>query len=263
MSAAHYDSGGSAILSFTKKNTVNESRLVSLSFSVDGITNESTRNTLISNVVQYVLFGASGNVFEMQLSDEAIQANKSVEITVKALNSGTGTFVANAKITLKGCGVTTWDYTNANGVYKTNITPTSSGIIKVTANKTNYSNQSSVIVVYERENLLITVSPNILFTKERTIAVKVETHYEKVRVEGAAVTVEGCGVNATGYTNASGKVTFSIWPMFAGSMQVKTIKPGYPTRSINLSVYDILIVVDDDGYYMMGSLGVEPGEIHF
>ncbi|NIQ05214.1 MAG: hypothetical protein GWO20_05665, partial [Candidatus Korarchaeota archaeon] len=264
MSAAHYDSGGSAFLSFTtKKDTVNESRLVYLSFSVDGITNESTRNTLISNVVQYVLFGAAGNVLDVQISDEAIQVNKSVEITVKALNSGTGTFVANANITLKGCGVATWNYTNANGVYKTNVTPTSTGIIKVTANKTNYSNQSSVIVVYERETLLITVSPNILFTKERTIAVKVETHYEKVRVEGAAVTVEGCGINETGYTNASGKATFSIWPMFAGSMRVKTTKPGYPTSSANLSVYDILIVVDDDGYYMMGSLGVEPGEIHF
>lgn len=217
--------------------------MVYFAFSVDGIADVYQRELLIKNSIGYITFPT----LSAWLSDYALQVNTSETIWIRVIDANTGQLIENATVTFMGCGVSAQNTTDALGECSIFIAPTSSGIINVTVQKAGYLDFTAQIVVYSLPKFMVKITPEHLKRETQRVDISVTDFYEGNPVAGVNVTLVGCGVLETGYTNLTGDVQFIVTPTSYGNIQLSASKPGYEDYTTLIGVYLRAVVVDSFG----------------
>ena len=235
---------GSSITAFSGSSGLGS--VVYFSFSVDGINSTEQRNLLIQNSIRYLLHPT----LSVELSDYALRVDTSETIWIYVKDSDTKQPIENATVTASGCGVSLQNETDSNGQCSTFIAPTSAGVINVIVEKTEYPNFTVQIIVYSIPKLTAQTTPDALRKKTQTLSIKVTDFYECTAVDSVNVTLSGCGVSETSYTNSTGTVQFTITPTSYGHIQLYASKYYYENYTSVICVYVNAVVVDSFGTYM-------------
>jgi hypothetical protein len=217
--------------------------VVYFSFSVDGINNTEQRNLLIRNSIEYLLYPT----LSVELSDYALRVNTSETIWIHVKDSNTKQLIEKATVTASGCGVSVQNETDNNGECSIFIAPTSAGVINVTTEKTGYPNFTNQIVVYSVPKLIAQITPDALRKQTQTVSIKVTDFYEYTTVDSVIVTLLGCSVSETGYTNSAGNIEFTVSPTSYGYIQLNASKYDYENYTSMIYVYVNAVVVDSFG----------------
>jgi hypothetical protein len=241
MVSGYVDYLGGSITAFSGGSGLGS--VVYFSFSVDGIDNMEQRNLLIENSVEYLLYPT----LSVKLSDYALLVNTNETISIQVKDSDTKQPVKNATVAANGCEVSVQNETDSNGECSLFIAPTSAGIINVTAEKTGYLNFTAQIIVYSKPKLTARITPDALRKKTQTASIRVTDFYEYTDVDSVNVTLHGCGVSETGYTNSTGTIEFTITPTSYGYIQLNASKYGYENYTDLVDVYINAVILDSFG----------------
>ncbi len=217
--------------------------VVYFSFSIDGIDDRAHRNLLIRNSMEYLLYPT----LSVELSDYALLVNTNETISIHVKDSDTKQPIKNATVTANGCEVSVQNETDSNGECSIFIAPTSAGIINVTAEKAGYLNFTAQIIVYSIPKLTARITPDALRKKTQTASIRVTDFYEHTDVDSVNVTLYGCGVSKTGYTNSTGTSEFTITPTNYGHIQLNASKYGYENYTDLVDVYINAVIIDSFG----------------
>jgi len=217
--------------------------VVYFSFSVDGINNTEQRNLLIKNSVGYLLYPT----LSVELSDYALLVNTNETIWIHVKDSDTKQPIENATVTFDGCGVSVQNKTDSKGECSIFIAPTPAGIINVTVEKTEYPNFTAQIIVYSMPKLTAQTTPDALRKKTQTVSIKVTDFYERTDVDFVNVTLSGCGVFETDFTNSTGTIEFTITPTSHGRIRLNASKYGHENYTGLLDVYINAVIIDSFG----------------
>lgn len=217
--------------------------MVYFAFSIDGIADVDQRELLIRNSIGYITFPT----LAAWLSDYALRVNTTETIWVRVKDANTGQLIENATVTFMGCGVSAQNTTDDLGECNIFIAPTSSGIINVTVQKAGYLDFTAQIVVYSLPKFKVEITPEALKKKTQTVDISVTDFYEGNPVANVNVTLAGCGVSETDYTNLTGNIRFVVTPTSYGNIQLTASKPGYEDYTTLIGVYTKAVVVDSFG----------------
>jgi len=217
--------------------------MVYFAFSVDGIDDANQRELLIKNSIGYITVPT----LTVWLSDYALQVNTTEMIWVRVSDANTGQLIENATVTFMGCGVSAQNTTDDLGECSIFIAPTSSGIINVTVQKAGYLDFTAQIVVYSLPKFMVKITPEHLKRETQTVDISVIDFYEGNSVADVNVTLVGCGVSETGYTNLTGDIQFVVTPTSYGNIELNASKLGYEDYTTLIGVYLKAVVVDSFG----------------
>lgn len=217
--------------------------VVYFSFSIDGIEDRTQRNLLIRNTMGYLLYPT----LSVELSDYALLVNTNETISVQVKDSDTKQPIENTTVAANGCEVSVQNETDSNGECSLFIAPTSAGIINVTAEKAGYVSFTAQIIVYSIPKLTARIRPDELRKKTQTASIRVTDFYEHTDVDSVNVTLYGCGVSETGYTNSTGTIEFTITPTNYGHIQLNASKYGYENYTGFVEVYVNAVMIDSFG----------------
>jgi len=258
---------GCSIIAFSGEASLGH--VVYFSFSIDGIADVNQRELLIKNSIGYITFPT----LTAWLSDYALQVNTAETILVQVRDANTGQLIENAIVTFTGCGVSAQSTTDDLGECSIFIAPGSSGIIDVTIQKAGYLDFTAQIVVYSMPKFMVKIVPEHLKRGTQTVDISVTDFYEGNPVADVYVTLVGCGVLETGYTNLTGEIQFVVTPTSYGNIQLTASKLGYEDYTTLLGVYIKAAVVDsygtdlpeyswwDDLNYLWENYGTTPIEV--
>jgi len=157
-----------------------------------------------------------------------------------------GTPVDNATVTLSGCGVDVNDTTDVNGTVTIPVTATSTGTINVTATKDTYEEATTTVTV-TADPMTVTRDPTSVH-KDITSDVLFNVTSEGAPVDGALVTLTGCGADTSGTTVADGTVTISVTANATGTIGVTVTKDTYEeaTTTVTVTAYPMDVTADRD-----------------
>jgi len=217
--------------------------VVYFSFSIDGIDDRTHRNLLIRNSMGYLLY----TTLSVELSDYALRVNTNETILIHVKDSGIKQPIKNATVTANGCEVSVQNETDSNGECSMFIAPTSVGIIDVTVEKAGYPNFTAQIIVYSIPKLTARITPDALRKKTQTASIRVTDFYEHTDVDSVNVTLYGCGISESGYTNSMGTVEFTITPTTYGRLRFNASKYGYENYTSLVYVYVNAVIIDSFG----------------
>jgi len=232
---------GSSITAFSGGSELGS--VVYFSFSVDGINNTKQRNLLIKNSVGYLLYPT----LSVELSDYALLVNTNETIWIHVKDSDTKQPIKSATVTFDGCGVSVQNKTDSNGECNIFIAPTPAGTINVTVEKTGYANFTAQIIVYSMPKLTAQTTPDALRKKTQTVSIKVTDFYERTDVDSVNVTLSGCGVFETDFTNSTGTIEFTITPTSHGRIRLNASKYGHENYTSLVDVCINAVVIDSFG----------------
>jgi hypothetical protein len=241
MVSSYVDYPGSSITAFSGGSRLGS--VVYFSFSIDGINNREQRNLLIRNSMGYLLYPT----LSVKLSDYALLVDTNETIWIHVKDSDTKQPIKNANVTANGCGVYVQNETDSNGECSIFIAPTPAGIINVTAKKEGYLNFTAQIIVYSIPKLTARITPDALRKKTQTANIRVTDFYEHTDVDSVNVTLHGCGISETGYTNSTGTIEFTITPTNYGHLQLNVSKYGYENYTDLVGVYINAVIIDSFG----------------
>ena len=232
---------GSSITAFSGQAQLGS--MVYFSFSIDGIADVNHRELLIKNSIGYITVPT----LTAWLSDYALQVNTTETIWVWVSDANTGQRIKNAAVTFMGCGVSAQNTTDELGECSIFVAPTSSGVINVTVQKAGYLDFTAQIVVYTLPKFRVEITPEHLKKKTQTVDISVTNFYEGNPVADVYITLVGCGVSETGYTNLTGNIQFVVTPTSSGHIRLNASKPGYEDYTTLIGVYIKAVVVDSFG----------------
>jgi len=236
---AGYD--GCSIIAFSGEADLGS--MVYFAFSIDGIADADQRELLIKNSIGYITFPT----LTAWLSDYALQVNTSETIRVRVSDMNTGQPIKNATVTFAGCGVSVQNTTDNSGECSIFIAPTSPGIINVTVQKAGYLDFTAQIVVYSMPKFAVEITPERLKRKTQIVNISVTNFYEGNPVPDVNVTLVGCGVLETGFTNLTGDIHFVVTPTSYGNIELNASKQGFEDYTSLIGVYIKAVVVDSFG----------------
>ncbi len=232
---------GGSIIAFSGQAGLGS--MVYFSFSIDGIVDVNHRELLIKNSIGYITVPT----LTAWLSDYALQVNTTETIQVQVSDANTGQRIKNATVIFTGCGVSAQNTTNELGECSIFVAPTSSGIIGVMVQKAGYLDFTAQIVVYSLPRFMVDVTPEHLKKETQTVDVSITDFYEKNSVADVNVTLVGCGVFETGYTNVTGDIQFAVTPTSYGHIRLNASKAGYEDYTTLMGVHIRAVVVDSFG----------------
>jgi hypothetical protein len=232
---------GSSVVAFSGGHGLGS--MVYCAFSVDGITSVKQRDTLIWNSVGYVLYPT----LTVELSDYSFQANASETIWVHVIDSDTEQPIENATVVFSGCGVSTQNMTDSEGECNVFVDPAAAGVINVTAEKTSYLNFTTQLLIYSRPKLAARIAPDALAKRTQEIHIEVTNFYEHTAVASVNITLVGCGVFQTDYTNSTGLASFLVTPTSYGCMELTASKTSYDNYTTLVDVYVNAVILDSFG----------------
>ncbi|RLI57207.1 MAG: hypothetical protein DRP09_04185 [Candidatus Thorarchaeota archaeon] len=234
--------GPSAITAVS--NNGSRGAAIFIGFSIDAISNETLRNTLIQNSLAFLL----EPTLLVTLSDDAMRSGTSERIDIVVEDAATGTPVSNALVTFSGCGVSVSNYTGSGGECSVYLSPISQGSITVKAVRSGYLNYSTVVIVYETPVLALSASPRYI---DRTPGQKVTFYasdfYERFPLENCFINVTGLGNSVTGFTNQSGMLDIVLTPDSPGLILVTANLTGYVNTTLNIPVKITALVLPSFG----------------
>jgi hypothetical protein len=258
---------GGSIITFSGES--GSGSMVYFAFSIDGIANVDQRELLIRNSIGYITFPT----LTAWLSDYALQESMSETITVRVKDTNTGQPIKNAAVTFMGCGVSAQNATDDLGECSIFIGPTLPGIINITVQKPGYLEFTTQIIVYSLPKFVVKITPEHLKRETQAVDISVADFYEGNPVADVNVTLVGCGVSETGYTNLIGNIQFVVTPTTYGNVQLNASKAGYEDYLTLIGVYIKAVVVDsygtdypeyswwDDLNYLWKNYGTVPIEV--
>lgn len=217
--------------------------MVYFAFSIDGIADVGQRELLIRNSIGYIIFPT----LTAWLSDYALRVNTTETIWVRVKDANTGQLIENATVMFMGCGVLGQNTTDDLGECSIFIAPTSSGIINVIIQKVGYLDFTAQIVVYNLPKFKVDITPDPLKKKTQTVEISVTDFYEGNPVADVNVTLLGCGLTETGYTNLAGSIQFVVTPTSYGHIQLNASRAEYEDYTTLIGVYIKAVVVDSFG----------------
>lgn len=232
---------GCSIIAFSGEACLGS--IVYFAFSIDGVADVDQRELLIRNSIGYITFPT----LTVSLSDYALQVNTSETIWIRVSDANTGQLIENATVAFMGCGVLAQNTTGDLGECGIFTAPTSSGIINVTVQKAGYLDFTAQIVVYSLPKFKVEITPEALKKKTQTVVISVTDFYEWNPVADVHVTLLGCGVSETGYTNLTGNIQFAVTPTSYGHVQLNASKAEYEDYTTLIDVNIKAVVVDSFG----------------
>jgi len=232
---------GGSIIAFSGEAGLGS--MVYFAFSVDGVADADQRELLIRNSIGYITFPT----LTAWLSDYALKVGTSETISIRVNDANTDQRIQNATVTFTGCGISAQNATDDLGECSIFIAPASPGIINVIIQKAGYLDFNAQIVVYSLPKFKVDVSPDTLKKKTQTVEICVTNFYEGDSVADVNITLLGCGVSETGYTNLTGNIQFVVTPTCYGHIQLNVSKTEYEDYATLIGVYIKAVVVDSFG----------------
>ncbi|MBN2230774.1 MAG: right-handed parallel beta-helix repeat-containing protein [Candidatus Thorarchaeota archaeon] len=214
--------GGTAIAALNP--SVSEGGVVFFGFSVDAISDEATRDRIIQNAVNFLLYPS----LDCQLSDYALRTGESEVIDIVVSDSRTGTPVEGALVIAEGCGVSTWNITDASGYASFQVSPSFQGYIFVNITKEDYLGYETYIICYDVPVIGLDIQPEYIERGSASVvSVYCYDYYEGYPLENCYLVLDGCGVFDEGLSDEFGYAEFTLHPETSGLISVSATLNGY------------------------------------
>ncbi len=180
--------------------------------------------------------GSSALTVSADLASVDVDAQTDVTFTV----TSDGAVIEGALVTLLGCGVDVNGTTGADGTVAISVNATSVGTIDVTVTMDGYESATTSVdaadggvppalaVSADLASVDVGAQTDVTFTVTSDGAV----------IEGALVTLLGCGVDTNGTTGADGTVTISVNATSDGTIDVTVTKDGYEGATTSVDAAD-------------------------
>jgi len=237
-------SGGTAIAGLAPTGT--NGGVVFIGFSIDGIAEDTIRNQLIQNSIEFLLHPS----LIVSVSDDAMMTGTSDTIYFEVTDSATGAPIQGAIVDVDGCGVSLTNTTLSDGTCSGLVSPTFEGEITINVTKSEYLGYLTSIIVYDTPIVQLTANPAFLERSTTTqVTITATDYYELFPLENCFINVTGLGNSETGLTNSSGMIDFSLTPNSAGAIDVSGELSGYLSSQILIPVRLLIVVLPSIGTY--------------
>ena len=148
--------------------------------------------------------------------------------------------IENALVTLSGCGIDANGITGTDGTVVISVTATSAGTIDVTVTKDGYDDATTSVDATDDGGspaLAVSADPASVTVDNQTDVTFTVTS-DDATIEGALVTLLGCGVDVNGTTGADGTLVISVTATSAGAIDVTVTKDGYESATTSVTAED-------------------------
>jgi len=221
-----------SVLSISDASVDAVGETVTVNITADGVTDLANFDVTVTYDPAVVNVTAATNDAAFGVAVNNLEGAANGEIRLASLNFGagqTGDGILLSTLTLEATG----DGTTALTLTVNELKDSSEGAITVTIDNGEFTvdggnTNPPLAVATDTANVTVNAQTDVTFTVTS----------DDAAIEGALVTLSGCGVDANGTTGADGTVAISVNATSAGTIDVTATKDGYEDATTSVDAVD-------------------------